>query len=154
MDSVFEVSGENMSKLWTLCLKIPVKIQANYGLCVWSFRWKYEQIMDSVFEVFGENATKTMDSVFEVSSENIRANYGLCVWSFQWKYEQTMDSVWSFRWKYDHKLWTLFLKVMMGERAVLQCLYDMEGEELYSVKWYKAGHEFFRWRKCTRRKMV
>jgi hypothetical protein len=33
---------------------------------------------------------------------------------------------------------------MMGERAVLQCLYDMEGEELYSVKWYKAGHEFFR----------
>jgi hypothetical protein len=36
---------------------------------------------------------------------------------------------------------------MMGERAVLQCLYDMEGEELYSVKWYKAGHEFFRWDK-------
>ena len=32
-----------------------------------------------------------------------------------------------------------------GERATLQCIFDMEGEELYSVKWYKAGHEFFRY---------
>ena len=23
--------------------------------------------------------------------------------------------------------------------------FDMEGEELYSVKWYKAGHEFYRY---------
>ncbi len=56
-----------------------------------------------------------MDSVVEDSGENT---------------SKTMYSVW--------------LQVMMGERAVLQCLYDMEGEELYSVKWYKAGHEFFR----------
>ncbi len=33
---------------------------------------------------------------------------------------------------------------MYGDRAVLKCLYDMEQEDLYSVKWYKAGQEFFR----------
>ena len=37
------------------------------------------------------------------------------------------------------------VQVMLGERATLQCIFDMEGEELYSVKWYKAGHEFFRY---------
>ncbi|XP_058126100.1 uncharacterized protein LOC131282871 [Anopheles ziemanni] len=26
----------------------------------------------------------------------------------------------------------------------LECLYDMEGEALYAVKWYKDGHEFYR----------
>lgn len=26
----------------------------------------------------------------------------------------------------------------------LQCNVDMEGEALYSVKWYKDGHEFYR----------
>lgn len=36
-------------------------------------------------------------------------------------------------------------QVMLGEKASLQCIFDMEGEELYSVKWYKAGHEFFRY---------
>lgn len=36
-------------------------------------------------------------------------------------------------------------QVMLGDRAVLECRFDMEGEELYSVKWYKAGHEFFRY---------
>ncbi|XP_023343067.1 endothelial cell-selective adhesion molecule [Eurytemora carolleeae] len=36
-------------------------------------------------------------------------------------------------------------QVLLGERAVLQCLYDLEGEELYSVKWYKQGQEFFRY---------
>jgi len=36
-------------------------------------------------------------------------------------------------------------QVMLEERATLQCIFDMEGEELYSVKWYKAGHEFFRY---------
>jgi len=36
-------------------------------------------------------------------------------------------------------------QVMLGERAVLECRFDMEGEELYSVKWYKAGHEFYRY---------
>jgi len=36
-------------------------------------------------------------------------------------------------------------QVMLGERARLECRFDMEGEELYSVKWYKAGHEFYRY---------
>ena len=65
-------------------------------------------------------------------------------------------------------------QVMLGEKAVLECRsatfgwvgvshlitisilniifvimmmvrFDMEGEELYSVKWYKAGHEFYRY---------
>lgn len=31
-----------------------------------------------------------------------------------------------------------------GGRTLLGCLYDMEGEALYSVKWYKDGREFFR----------
>ena len=31
-----------------------------------------------------------------------------------------------------------------GENAVLGCVYDLEGEQLYSVKWYKDGSEFFR----------
>ena len=31
-----------------------------------------------------------------------------------------------------------------GENAVLICQYDLEGEQLYSVKWYKDGNEFFR----------
>ena len=32
-----------------------------------------------------------------------------------------------------------------GENAVLKCIYDLEGEQLYSVKWYKDGSEFFRY---------
>lgn len=36
-------------------------------------------------------------------------------------------------------------QVLLGEMASLHCMYDMEGEELYSVKWYKNGHEFFRY---------
>lgn len=27
----------------------------------------------------------------------------------------------------------------------LECYYDMEDEKLYSVKWYKDGHEFYRY---------
>ena len=33
----------------------------------------------------------------------------------------------------------------VGESAVLRCLYDLEREQLYSVKWYKDGDEFFRY---------
>uniref|UniRef100_A0A1B6DEL1 Ig-like domain-containing protein n=2 Tax=Clastoptera arizonana TaxID=38151 RepID=A0A1B6DEL1_9HEMI len=31
-----------------------------------------------------------------------------------------------------------------GNNTVLQCNYDLQGETLYSVKWYKDGNEFFR----------
>ena len=34
--------------------------------------------------------------------------------------------------------------VLLGEEATLECFYDLEGEDLYSVKWYKGGKEFFR----------
>ncbi|XP_054264849.1 uncharacterized protein LOC128987838 [Macrosteles quadrilineatus] len=33
---------------------------------------------------------------------------------------------------------------MMGNFSVLECHYDLQGETLYSVKWYKDGQEFFR----------
>lgn len=29
--------------------------------------------------------------------------------------------------------------------ARLECLYDLDGESLYSVKWYKDGNEFYRY---------
>ena len=35
--------------------------------------------------------------------------------------------------------------VLVGEDAALECFYDLEGEDLYSVKWYKGGKEFFRY---------
>ena len=35
--------------------------------------------------------------------------------------------------------------VLLGEDAALECFYDLEGEDLYSVKWYKGGKEFFRY---------
>ena len=35
--------------------------------------------------------------------------------------------------------------VLLGEEATLECFYDLEGEDLYSVKWYKGGEEFFRY---------
>ena len=33
---------------------------------------------------------------------------------------------------------------ILGEDVVLECLYDMEGDALYSVKWYRNGKEFYR----------
>ncbi len=33
---------------------------------------------------------------------------------------------------------------IVGERTRLRCNYDLEGESLYSVKWYKNGSEFYR----------
>lgn len=33
----------------------------------------------------------------------------------------------------------------IGDETVLTCKYDLEGEELYSVKWYKDGNEFYRY---------
>jgi hypothetical protein len=34
--------------------------------------------------------------------------------------------------------------VRHSEDATLQCLFDLEGDALYSVKWYKGQHEFYR----------
>ena len=33
---------------------------------------------------------------------------------------------------------------IQGEDVILQCSYDMEGDKLYSVKWYRNGKEFYR----------
>ena len=32
-----------------------------------------------------------------------------------------------------------------GQNAKLRCKYDMEGDKLYSIKWYRNGHEFYRY---------
>jgi len=34
--------------------------------------------------------------------------------------------------------------VSPGDTVTLQCSYDLEGDELYTVKWYKGRQEFFR----------
>ena len=34
---------------------------------------------------------------------------------------------------------------LRGETSRLTCDYDLEGDILYSVKWYKNGQEFFRY---------
>ncbi len=33
----------------------------------------------------------------------------------------------------------------LGDSVVLRCVFDLEGERLYSVKWYKDREEFFRY---------
>ena len=33
---------------------------------------------------------------------------------------------------------------ILGERGLLECDYDLEESEVYSVKWYKDGYEFYR----------
>ena len=32
-----------------------------------------------------------------------------------------------------------------GNNSMLECRYDLQGETLYSVKWYKDGDEFYRY---------
>ena len=32
-----------------------------------------------------------------------------------------------------------------GSDTKLVCNYDLEGDNLYSVKWYRNGHEFYRY---------
>ena len=34
--------------------------------------------------------------------------------------------------------------VQRGETVVLQCKYDLEKAPLYSLKWYRGRHEFYR----------
>uniref|UniRef100_A0A1I8PJH2 Ig-like domain-containing protein n=1 Tax=Stomoxys calcitrans TaxID=35570 RepID=A0A1I8PJH2_STOCA len=35
--------------------------------------------------------------------------------------------------------------IMRFKSAILGCRYSLDGESLYSVKWYKDGHEFYRY---------
>lgn len=35
--------------------------------------------------------------------------------------------------------------IRRGESATLQCIYNMEGDSLYSIKWYKGKREFYRY---------
>ncbi|KAL3272985.1 hypothetical protein HHI36_014442 [Cryptolaemus montrouzieri] len=37
------------------------------------------------------------------------------------------------------------MAVVRGHDAILNCTYDLEGDDLYSVKWYRHGSEFFRY---------
>ncbi|KAJ9598387.1 hypothetical protein L9F63_010909, partial [Diploptera punctata] len=37
------------------------------------------------------------------------------------------------------------MHIVKGQEARLECHFDLEGEALYSVKWYKDGSEFFRY---------
>merc|ERR1719187_1407138 len=34
---------------------------------------------------------------------------------------------------------------ILADRVELVCNYDMEGDKLYSVKWYRNGQEFYRY---------
>uniref|UniRef100_T1JDL3 Ig-like domain-containing protein n=1 Tax=Strigamia maritima TaxID=126957 RepID=T1JDL3_STRMM len=35
--------------------------------------------------------------------------------------------------------------VQIGQTAVMQCIYELGTDDLYSVKWYKEKHEFYRY---------
>jgi hypothetical protein len=37
------------------------------------------------------------------------------------------------------------MHTVRDQSARLECHYDLEGEALYSVKWYKDGNEFYRY---------
>ncbi|XP_046387349.1 uncharacterized protein LOC124156915 [Ischnura elegans] len=36
-------------------------------------------------------------------------------------------------------------QILNGQSAILKCNYDLEGDTLYAVKWYKGYYEFFRY---------
>lgn len=40
---------------------------------------------------------------------------------------------------------TIPAAVKRGDNALLICNYDMEGDSLYSIKWYKGKREFYRY---------
>ena len=40
--------------------------------------------------------------------------------------------------------------ILAGERTSLTCHYDTQGQEIYSVKWYKGGREIFRYQPSLR----
>jgi hypothetical protein len=35
--------------------------------------------------------------------------------------------------------------VKAGDTAVLRCIYDLGGDSLYTMKWYKGNQEFYRY---------
>jgi len=43
-------------------------------------------------------------------------------------------------------------KLIIGQNGKLKCQYDMEGAEMYSLKWYKNGKEFYRYMPGQERK--
>ena len=40
---------------------------------------------------------------------------------------------------------TLPAYIVAGDKTSLGCHYDTQGEQIYSVKWYKGGREIFRY---------
>ena len=38
----------------------------------------------------------------------------------------------------------MFSNAIRGEDITLECIYDLQGDSLYSVKWYRNGQEFYR----------
>ena len=44
--------------------------------------------------------------------------------------------------------------IIAGDDTSLGCHYDSEGEEIYSVKWYKGGREIFRFQPSLRDRPV
>ena len=32
-----------------------------------------------------------------------------------------------------------------GENVKMECMYDLESDKLYSIKWYRNGNEFYRY---------
>lgn len=40
---------------------------------------------------------------------------------------------------------TVPMAVAPGDTVTLRCAYDLEGDPLYTVKWYKSRQEFFRY---------
>jgi len=40
---------------------------------------------------------------------------------------------------------TIPTAIKRGDNALLICNYDMEGDSLYSIKWYKGKREFYRY---------
>lgn len=42
------------------------------------------------------------------------------------------------------RITNLYVPHSASHEAPLDCKYDLEGDQLYDVKWYKDGHHFFR----------
>lgn len=56
-------------------------------------------------------------------------------WQLQMLYSKFSDGTFSLR----------INKLSIPKNVELECDYDLEGESLYSVKWYKSNREFYRY---------